>query len=441
MTDATQADPNPWPTGLRFGATSKRKTMVRDGAVEVWTPHGVRGLEQLLLDALPADRKGRWLVGLGGEPVVAAVLRRTDPQAEVVEFQLDRFVARRCEEALRDNGVEGVTVRTISDLTDLDGPFDGIALPIAASFERQLARSLIEQARRILRKKGELYVAADGPGVDVFLRKVLKKAFGVQGTKLFERRRKGCVWKVINRKPTDTPARDHRRLTELECHGARLSFQTRPGVFGYGRVDRGTLALLECARFREDDRTVDLGCGAGVLGLFAAKLAPKGSALLVDSSARAARLSAENQALNGLTNVTVLEPRADLEDLPEPEGGFTLALANPPYFSNMRIATSFVSRAAELLGADGRLLLVARNRERHEPILQEHFPRVACVERRGYAVFLASRRTDLPEFEDFGHETTGKDRDPSDDPSDDGSQTGSPESRPEPGREDDSANG
>ena len=39
------------------------------------------------------------------------------------------------------------------------------------------------------------------------------------------------------------------RLITAECGGQRLTLETRPGLFSPERADRGTLAMLSCARF------------------------------------------------------------------------------------------------------------------------------------------------------------------------------------------------
>jgi 16S rRNA (guanine1207-N2)-methyltransferase len=93
-------------------------------------------------------------------------------------------------------------------------------------------------------------------------------------------------------------------------------------------------------------------------------------------------------AANGLMNVTVaLEAEGRV---PEP-GSWDLALANPPYYSDFRLAELFVE-AARLALAPGATLLVVTK----QPIWYlEHLPRmwssVAREEVKGYHLIEAVR--------------------------------------------------
>jgi 16S rRNA G1207 methylase RsmC len=108
----------------------------------------------------------------------------------------------------------------------------------------------------------------------------------------------------------------------------------------------------------------------------------------VDSNVRACDLSAENASRNGLDDATILL-RADLEDLGG--GPFDLVLANPPYFSDGRIARAFTAVAAEQLAEGGRFMLVAKAIPLHRAILEERFETLETLELRGYGVFTATR--------------------------------------------------
>jgi 16S rRNA (guanine1207-N2)-methyltransferase len=114
---------------------------------------------------------------------------------------------------------------------------------------------------------------------------------------------------------------------------------TRPGVFAHRRIDPGARHLLNAVDVTADTRVLDIGCGSGgvALGIAARDASVRVHAL--DSAARAVECTERGIEANGLANATVaLEARGRV---PEP-GTWDLALANPPYYSDFRLAELFV---------------------------------------------------------------------------------------------------
>ena len=92
---------------------------------------------------------------------------------------------------------------------------------------------------------------------------------------------------------------------DAPLHGRPMRLRTTWGLFSPRGVDAGTALLLEHFHARGPaDRTFDLGCGYGPIGLALAADAPQGHATLVDRDFLAVEYAAKNAALNGLTNVT-----------------------------------------------------------------------------------------------------------------------------------------
>ena len=125
--------------------------------------------------------------------------------------------------------------------------------------------------------------------------------------------------------------------------GPPCRFVSRPGVFAYGRFDDGARALVETAEVRPGDRVLDLGCGCGVAGVFAAQqCVPDGHVAFVDSNVRAAALSEMNARANGVEKFEVFATAA--VEGPE-EDSFDVVAANPPYYAGGAIAQLFIERA------------------------------------------------------------------------------------------------
>ena len=141
------------------------------------------------------------------------------------------------------------------------------------------------------------------------------------------------------------------RLRDLD-----FRFETRPGVFSQHDVDTGSKLLIEAMHVSPTARVLDLGCGYGPIGIVAAKLASKGSAVLVDSDIRATRLAQKNLELNGITNAEVILGDG-WHDLP-PKSRFDVVVSNPPTHAGRDVLDDFVEGAYKVLKPRGQMYFV-----------------------------------------------------------------------------------
>jgi 16S rRNA (guanine1207-N2)-methyltransferase len=167
-----------------------------------------------------------------------------------------------------------------------------------------------------------------------------------------------------------------------------LTAFTRPGVFAHRRIDPAARHLLNAVDVAPETRVLDIGCGSGCVALGLAARDASVAVHAFDSAARAVDCTRRGAEHNGLANLTVaLEAEGRV---PEP-GSWDLALANPPYYSDFRLAELFVESARLALAAGGTLLVVTK-----QPTWYlEHLPRmwssVAREEVKGYHLIEAVR--------------------------------------------------
>jgi len=138
--------------------------------------------------------------------------------------------------------------------------------------------------------------------------------------------------------------------------GFELRLATQAGVFAHRGIDPGTRLLIESMRVSPTARVLDLGCGYGVVGIVAAKLAPRGQVTLVDSDIRATRLAERNLALNGVANAQVVLGDG-VHDLPK-GARFDVVASNPPTHSGRDVLDELVAGAYRVLRPRGQLYLV-----------------------------------------------------------------------------------
>jgi 16S rRNA (guanine1207-N2)-methyltransferase len=349
--------------------------------------HRKRTEKPLSQRPVPDDVRARLrppLVVVLGSPAEVAHLLAACPGAEAICYQMDLYQADRLHEALAEHGLDA-RVAAAPDLWELPADFQTAIFLPARGGERELKIDMVEQAFHVLRPHGSLVVWSPYE-TDPFFPGLLKKAFG----RVHHRPHGGAtdpgtvLWA---QREGERPRRRHEVTFQVKVGGPSCRFLSRPGTFSYGRFDNGARALAEVMEVEPGDRVLDVGCGCGTNGVFAAQRAgPDGFIAFVDSNLRAAALAEHNAAANGVAKFEVVA--SSTVSGPE-EGTFDVALANPPYYAAGSIARLFVERARALLTPQGRLFLVTRQPSQVAPLVEEVFGAVEMVVQRGYSVLCA----------------------------------------------------
>ena len=84
-----------------------------------------------------------------------------------------------------------------------------------------------------------------------------------------------------------------------------LVFHSTWGLFSPRCIDDGSYLLIEHIDLADGQRTLDLGCGYGAIGLAIAKACPGGTVHMVDKDFVAVDYARKNAELNRLANCTV----------------------------------------------------------------------------------------------------------------------------------------
>jgi 16S rRNA (guanine1207-N2)-methyltransferase len=336
-----------------------------------------------------------------GAPAEVAELCAALGTADFICYQMDLYQADRLRSELGQH-IGTVRVVTAPDLWDLPADFQTLLYPASRGSERSLKIDMIEQAYHLLQPHGTLIVWS-AYETDQFFPALLKKTFGrvhapaAGGDTLFWCQRAG-----------ERPRRRHE--VTFQCRiagGPSLRFLSRPGTFSYGRFDEGARALLEVAQIEPGDHVLDIGCGCGTNGSFAwQRCGPDGSVTFVDSNVRAVALTEENARNNGVKRFKAVAS-AHVE-VTAPDGGFDVALANPPYFAQGAIARLFVDRSAALLKPGGRFYVVTKQPNEVGPMVVEAFGYAEAVVQRGYTVFGARAKTAGEEDQEPVFDVTGE---------------------------------
>lgn len=162
-------------------------------------------------------------------------------------------------------------------------------------------------------------------------------------------------------------------------------------IFAEGKLDEGTRLLIAALEVHATDEALDIGSGAGFIGLHMARLATHGHVTMLDVSLVAVAAAQRAIEQSDLSNIRVLA-----SDGTQAVSGqrFDLIATNPPFhhagIQTMQTAQRFIREAAALLRPHGRFYLVANRFLKYEPTMHEYFKEVVEVSgNKGYKVLRA----------------------------------------------------
>jgi 16S rRNA (guanine1207-N2)-methyltransferase len=176
------------------------------------------------------------------------------------------------------------------------------------------------------------------------------------------------------------------RQIEILIRGEPAMMIGKPGVWSWNGLNAGTAALIDAMEIRSKDRALDLGCGTGVIGLAATRLAYKGWTMLVDVNVAAVHCAEQTLAVNGVVNAEVR-----LGDGTDAVEEYDLVLCHLP--RGRAVVEMLIRDAALALKPGGRFYLVAHKRAGVKGAIKfasQLLGRIGVVRRRqGYHVALA----------------------------------------------------
>lgn len=334
---------------------------------------------------LPGDRIVCTTVGRGQAAHALAVDR---PAARVVAWFLDLQPCIAARAAWRSPPAN-LAVACTADMPA--GPYDIAVVPLAKDGEAELSRDLLQAALLHLAPGGWLVAAIDNPR-DNWLREQLAETgetVRVRPGPGEGRRAKGGTVAYLVQKTREQPKiRDFSCEIVFRDRDRLLTAFTRPGVFAHRRIDPGARHLLNAVDVAADTRVLDIGCGCGAVALGIAARDESVRVHALDSAARAVACTLAGVEHNRLPNVTVaLEAEGTVPD----PGSWDLALANPPYYSDFRLAELFCEAARLALAPGATLLVVTKQPSWYLEALPAMWTSVAREEVKGYHLIEAVR--------------------------------------------------
>ena len=166
--------------------------------------------------------------------------------------------------------------------------------------------------------------------------------------------------------------------TEFTYRGHTLRLMTDSGVFSRGEVDEGSALLLNSLP-ELSGWVLDLGCGAGVIGVSIGK-ANRVELTQSDVNERALSLTRENLKRNGVSGTVV-----ESDGFSAIDGTFDTIVTNPPIRAGKAVIYRLFQEARDHLAENGALYLVIRKQQGAESAkkyLETLFNSVELIERK-----------------------------------------------------------
>ena len=170
-----------------------------------------------------------------------------------------------------------------------------------------------------------------------------------------------------------------------------LEIETTEGLFSPRGADTGTLSMVSAVELESGQKLLDLGCGAGLVGIAAAKVLGEENVWMTDVDPAAVRCAAENAKRNGVENVHLCCGDAlDAVDA----SGFDWILSNPPYHADFSVAKKFIEKGFNRLKLGGKLVMVVKRELWYRNKLTAIFGGGRMKEIGGYFVSTAEKRSE-----------------------------------------------
>lgn len=258
------------------------------------------------------------------------------------------------------------------------------------------AKAWLAHGLRLLTGGGVLLAAADNDAGGGRIEKWMKElGFSVQSLSKHKAR---AVWGVRPENPNHGLMNDWISSGDVQSvdMGDGIVFQTRPGVFSWDRIDKGSSLLAHHLPADIKGAGADFGCGIGYLSyVLLRRIHAISDVHLIEADLRALSCALEN--LKSFSHQVKIHPH--WHDLAKPIPALPpldFVIMNPPFHQgsshNIGIGQAFIVNAAHHLKKNGNLFMVANCHLPYEDHLKQYFSHVKLVvQKDGFKIIEAQK--------------------------------------------------
>lgn len=169
-----------------------------------------------------------------------------------------------------------------------------------------------------------------------------------------------------------------------------LTLSSLPGVFSANKIDEASQLLLSHLPSPAGQRVLDIGAGAGILGLRCAQLGAEVTLLEEDlASVRSIEMNAR------AANLSVTALHSDVGSALPEQAEFDLVVMNPPFHVGsdviLEVAEEFIRVAYQRVRQKGEVWVVANQFLPYESLMEAYGPVKLVVKNKSYKVLRGIR--------------------------------------------------
>ncbi|WP_366030122.1 methyltransferase [uncultured Brachyspira sp.] len=182
-------------------------------------------------------------------------------------------------------------------------------------------------------------------------------------------------------------------IIDVSINNIDLKLNTNDKLFSPRNADMGTLSMLEEIDFTSESKVLDLGCGYGIVGIYASKIIGDNNVVMCDIDDNAVNTARNNAVLNDEANIEVLKSDG-LKNIYYND--FSIILSNPPYHADFSVPKHFIEAGFYKLILNGRFVMVTKRLDWYKNKLTSIFGGVKIINKNGYYVFISEKRNSIP---------------------------------------------
>lgn len=371
-------------TDLRLRATVGERDEFTFRTVDgVTSPASFRPSELRLIDVLCETPPGTLLVPDANYGVVGIVMAAFTDAVWMTETSAR--AASLCRHNAELNRVDDrMSVAITADLRALPETFDAVALAPTEYVPADVVEQRLADAIATLGPGGHCYLAAaPSTGLTRYERALRDRCEDVT---VLDNRDEVSVLRGTRPSRYHPPRSAEPRSLTATIEGTEVSFRTYPGLFSATKLDEGTRALAENLAVDDGEHVLDLACGYGPLGIYAARTADCRVSLTDDDwvATNCARKSAEVSGVSDAVEVVTGDGVAGVRGT-----SFDRVVCNPPTHAGSGVLHDLMRGASEVLTDDGSLHLVHHQGVAFDTYLDPYFDGRSATIRDDYRLVTA----------------------------------------------------
>jgi len=253
------------------------------------------------------------------------------------------------------------------------------------SKEKALAHYVINSAHKRLAQQGQLIISgAKQEGIKGYIERAAT-LYNKRATVKADKQHWAAILEksMLSLQPLDD--KDYtvlRPVSQLTDTVANFEFHSKPGVFGWDKIDMGSALLIDhlqklSANLKQPRNILDIGCGYGYLSVSSARLF---DAKVVACDNNAAAITACSHNLAKLSDQHITLASNCTQGISE---RFDLILCNPPFHTGFEIENDltdqFLKGASERLSSKGSALFVVNLHIPLERKAKSYFKHIQCI--------------------------------------------------------------